>query len=160
MSRSTLLRVYKSKAVWDEDLSNSWGSAPPLWEWLCNKYGIVKPGEFYFMLPSLTPLWKLVDRKDIPISQRLALFLTFDRAVILKRHLPEAAKHLRAFADFFWVKPGHVNHWPRIAEWVAETSKIKDSRLIGVGLNCTSVADVWCGYPKGEEIITTKGLLP
>lgn len=146
MSRSTLLRVYKSKACWDVELSNGHGTAPVLWDYLQQKY--LPEGQSW--ITSCREVWKLFDSPGVSERHKLGLLLTFDRSVLLKKHLLRSVaplKELAAEMTGFCSAKQWVNHWPAVASFVEAMAAKKDYRMIGIAINCTSVADVWDDYP-------------
>lgn len=151
MSCAALLEVYKSKANWEVELRNSWGGAPMLWQFLWQKY-IQKPGvPDYMQMDQNDKVWALWNKSDIPLYHRVPLHFTFDRSVLLKKHLKWAAPLFRQNAQVlaeFTSRKQFVDHWADIAAFVEEKTFKLDSRCIGLAMNCTSVSDLWDYYPK------------
>lgn len=147
MSRATLLRVYKTKARWDLELGNAWGGAWALWEYLYKKH-FPSSKEKFLDTKELSKIDDIVDDDSQPLSERVGLFLTFDRALIKREHVELCVGPLRELASAITAArdPSYVNHWPAIAEWVASVKLPKNA--LGIAMNVTSVVDVWDDYPK------------
>jgi len=139
MSYSTIWKVYKTKAVSVIELGNSHGSAPPVWDWLCNHY---LNGKHWMTRDDNKDLWQLRKNPAVPKHMRFGLLLTFDNAIILPIHLEEAAQLCYRVYDTTF-NPQYVNHWSRIGEELHKLRDIKNKRLMGIALGCTSVSDPW-----------------
>ena len=138
MSYSTLYKVFKTKAVPHCEFQNGWGSAPPVWGWLCEKY---LGGENWMISKGL---WALGKNPTVPAHMRFALLLTFDYGIVTPPDFQEAARLSRmVYADLRAWSPQHVNHWEKIAAVFEALSVKKTPRLLGIGLGCTSVSDPW-----------------
>lgn len=100
-------------------------------------------------------LYEVVSKDDAPMHHKIALLWCASRCLLLKEHLPEVAKLTRKFADEItpWLAArSRVNHWPAIADWIEEIVEgKKDSRLIGVALNATSVGNDWDDYGRNGD---------
>jgi hypothetical protein len=98
-----------------EELPNSHGSAPVVWDALAQRY--LGCGEFgYIHLPNDDILWQLYKHLGVPTAHRAVLVMTFDHAWVSKANYERAAGDVRAFLADFPQRPDRVNHWPRIAE--------------------------------------------
>jgi hypothetical protein len=143
MSRTTIKAVYPGDRVESlEELSNSWGSAPPVWEALSNRYlgtTVSYDGGNGGWMQRLDELWLLWKRWDIPQEYRLVLMLTFDRAYVAKRHYARMFMAIDRFLTDFPPKSGTVNHWRRIMH-VLHVQDGMDG-VPGIGLYCTSVSE-------------------
>lgn len=146
MSTATLLKVYRTKCSWDLELPNSHGTWPFVVDYLAQKYAGAKP--FGYHREDLAVVDRLVWERTGELSERVAWFLCWDRALIKAEHVQLCVGPLRKFfLDTLNFRPdSYVNHWPTIAGWFA-TVKL-DHRCIGLALNTTSCADVWDDYPK------------
>lgn len=142
MSTTTLYRLYKTKVTPFNSYQNGWLSAPKLWDHLAQKY-LNRSGLF----GDDKELWALARNPDVPKSFRLAHAFTFDYAYI-------PPKHFAMMAAVCWEigakLPG--SHWSAIGSDLAEMSKLRDWRLQGAALCCTSVNDIWWRFPRrGDE---------
>jgi hypothetical protein len=139
MSRTTIMAIYPGeKAEGIKELSNSWGSAPPVWEAMAAKYLNVfgsynYPNKGYMQLGD--ELWDLWKRRDIPVEHRMVFMMTFDCAYVAKADYPRMAAAIRRFLADFPPHPGHSNHWAAIAELLESNPEFP-----GIGLWCTSVS--------------------
>lgn len=145
MSRTTI------KAIWPGErhesvgeLSNSWGSAPVVWNALAERY-LGKPN-YAYLSGNMSPLWELWKRTDVPESYRAVHMLTFDRAYVLRRDFARMAKDIRVFLSDFESSPG-ANHWPAVVEFLE-----KNPDYPAIGLYCTSVACDPFEGPWNEEL--------
>jgi hypothetical protein len=144
MSYTTIIHVYPNEKIeCGDELRNSWGSAPYVWDYLIKKY--IDPSANMMRYENLDPLWKLWKRKDIPIFERSVLMLTFDRCYIAKTNYARAAADIRQFlAEHNDI--GIINHWHRIAEIFESNPDVP-----GIGLWCTSVSENPFDGPWDEE---------
>lgn len=133
MSYTTIVHVFPGEKIeCGEELENSWGSAPYVWDWLIKKY--IDPRGSMMYGNSTNKLWKLWKRSDVPVHQRAVLMMTFDRAYVSKEHYTRAATDIRMFLrDYF--NSAVVNHWPRIAEIFEGNPDVP-----AIGFWCTSVS--------------------
>ena len=140
MSRTTIKAIYPNEKCEDlEELANSWGSAPPVWEAMAAKYlGVTEayayPNKGWMQIGD--QLWDLWKRTDIPEEHRMVFMFTFDRAYVARKNYARMAAAIRKFLADFPPKPGHSNHWGRIAELLESNPDIP-----GIGLYCTSVSE-------------------
>lgn len=150
MSYTTIKAIYPGDRTENlEELSNSHGSAPPVWEAMASQYlGISKaydyPNKGWMQLGD--ELWSLWKRTDISVEHRLVFMLTFDRAYVAKKDYPRMARAIRKFLKDFPPHPGHANHWSEIAELLEGNPDIP-----GIGLYCTSVSEDPFTGPWNEE---------
>ena len=162
MSYTTVKAIYfgeKTESL--IELSNSYGSAPIIWEAMATKYlGITEaysyPNKGWMQLDD--ELWNLWKRTDIPIEHRLVFMLTFDRAYVKKENFIRMALSIRKFLKDF-PRKSHVDnedgrqiiretahHWDRIAKLLESNPDVP-----GIGLHCTSVSDDPFLGPWNEE---------
>lgn len=134
MSTTTVKAVWPGEKVEDlEELRNSYGSAPVIWNEISKRYLGLKDHEYSFHTDDLWPLYK---RTDMPAHYRSVLMMTYDNALVMKANYKQAAADIRAFLSDFPMAPGYANHWPRIAE-------IFDSEpdCPAIGFRMTSVSE-------------------
>lgn len=133
MSHTTIIHVYPNDRIeCGEELSNSWGSAPYIWDYMIKKY--IDPEGNIMYTKTANALWKLWDRKDIPEYLRAVLMMTFDRAYVSKANYDRAAADIRSFLKEH-NDTNVENHWHRIAN-IFEN----DPDVPAIGLWCTSVS--------------------
>lgn len=114
MSTTTVKAVWPGEKAEDlEELRNSHGSAPVVWNEIAKRYLGFK--DFEYSLRS-SEVWPLYKRQDMPAHQRTVLMMTYDNALVMKTNYKQAAADIRAFLADFPQRPGYANHWPRIAE--------------------------------------------
>lgn len=179
MSRSTLLKVYKTKAIWDVELHNSHGTCPILWDfffekhcwdgngWAQDSYGqggastFLRPFAIYHKKKDFDSIFSKLQDFSIPLHHRAGLFLTCDRVILEKKHLPLLIEPFKTLAIEMrgYAKPGYSNHWEAIAEYVASQAREGDSRMLGIALSGTSVSDVWDNYPDDVGVKGTSSEL-
>lgn len=155
MNTSTLYAVYKTKVTPINEYRNGYGTAPSLWDYLCQKYLFEKFNMFDRALcDRVWALWKSDKPHD---SEKFTLMLTFDCGIIAPENLPLLIEGCEmADREIKSRFPTHANHWGAIAIDLKEQVDKKDSRLIGFGLGYTSVSDPWHEYPEHRkaEIMT------
>ena len=148
MSYSTVWKVYKTTATSYAEFGNSHGSAPPVWDWLGQNYLGWK--EYGWLHNSdLRPMWELWEDVSVPVHMRFALLATFDDGVVEVEDLARAAELASRVYDTLY-NPQKVNHWEKLSIAYIELSAIKDKRVQGIALGCTSVSDPWW-YRKERE---------
>lgn len=114
MSTTTVKAVWPGeKAENIEELRNSHGSAPVIWNEIAKRYLGMKDYEYSFRSEEIWPLYK---RHDMPEHHRAVLMMTYDNALVIKANYKQAAADIRAFLIDFPPIPGYANHWPRIAD--------------------------------------------
>jgi len=118
-----------------KELRNSWGSAPVIWDALCQKYYGCEPHGYSFD-GTLDKLWPRYQDLSIPEYERAALMLTFDRAYVSKEHYDRMATDIGRWLETHPPKKDRVNHW-------VELQKIFESNpdCPAIGLQCTTVSD-------------------
>jgi len=130
-----------------EELRNSHGSAPVIWDPLCQRY--LGTGPFSWSLDdTIDRLWPLWRDPALPEHQRAVLRMTYDYAYVSKKDFGRAAADIRKFLVDFPVNPQYVNHWPRIAEIFEGNPDVP-----AIGFEWTSCAeDLWRGgWDEDEE---------
>ena len=112
MSYTTIIAVFPGdKAVCSNELRNSHGSAPVVWDALSKRY----LGWDIWMRADMSDLWNLWKDKSIPEAHRAVLMMTFDKAYVAREHYKRAANDIDKFLADFPEDPNKVNHWPAIA---------------------------------------------
>lgn len=146
MSHTTIIHVYPGEKVENgEELRNSYGSAPIVWDYLIKKH--INPYATMMNEKAIDELWKLWKNPKVPIHQRAVLMMTFDRAYVSKDYYRRAAQDIRMFLRD---NPtfGVVNHWYHILD-IFES----DPNIPAIGLWCTSVSvnPFWGDYDDEKE---------
>ena len=138
------------KAVWPnekhenlEELRNSHGSAPIIWDYFSQQY-LGKKSAWLFDSNSLWPLYK---RKDIPKFLRAVLMMTYDRAYVEKKYYAQAAKDIEEFLKIAPIPHDYANHWPRILELFKS-----DPDIPAIGFRMTSVSEDLFNGEWNEEL--------
>jgi hypothetical protein len=140
MSTSDIYLLFgKSARHWSEH-RNGWGSAPLCWDYLGEKY-----------IPGYNPLrwsevWPLNADDRLSQAEKVALLFTLDDAYVPLRDVPQVADWFTEFADLTEADPkfsNRANHWRAFAESLRRAASVKDKRLRGVCVSCTSVNDTW-----------------
>jgi hypothetical protein len=144
MSYTTVKAIWPGEKVEDlEELRNSHGSAPLIWNALCMRYLGLE--SYYYMSSDLDRLWAKWKDLSIPEAIRAVLMMTFDHAYIAKKDYQRAAGDIRTFLKEFPVPSNRVNHWPAIA------CILEKADAPAIGFQHTSVSeDPWQG-PWNEE---------
>lgn len=148
MSYSTVLAIYPNEKVEDvEELRNSHGSAPIVWDAMCQRYEGAAPFRCMWdgSLDRLWPRWK---DASLPEHHRAVLMMTYDHAWVAKANYARAAADIRAWLKDFNVDAKYVNHWPRLAD-IFES----DPPHPGIAIYQTSVSEnPWQGeYDEEKE---------
>jgi len=113
MSHTTILAVYPGDRIEHlEELRNSHGTAPVLWNVMCQRYLGTEP---YRYLELGDELWDLYKKLTIPVAERAVFVMTFDHAWVAKANYARAAADIRATLASLPIDPRSANHWPRIA---------------------------------------------
>jgi hypothetical protein len=99
-------------------------------------------------------LWALVDNEVVDYGHRAVLFMTTDYAVVEPHEFFGFGLHCKHIAPELIKKTNwDWSHWEAIGEDLIQLSKRHDRRMIGAGLSCTSVSDIWAewrGLGKGH----------
>ena len=156
MSYSTLYLVFKTKARPIAEYHNGWGTGPAAWTLM----SMVACGKDESMPPYIggeeaqKEFWHRLYSPNLTDAQRLGILLTYDGSIIEPNGLAQASVMCRQFHRDILAKTHWTwSHFGAIGETLAElANKGVDKRSIGVGLNCTSVCDVWqeYNYLKGK----------
>ena len=144
MSTTTVKAVWPGEKVEDlEELRNSHGSAPVIWNEIAKCYLGLKDYEYSLRSDEIWPLYK---RADMPEHHRAVLMMTYDNALVMKANYKQAAADIHAFLADFAPEAGHANHWTRIAE-------IFDSEpdCPAIGFHMTSVSEDPFQGPYNED---------
>jgi len=112
-----------------EELRNSYGCAPPVWNQLSTTY----LGRFWWTGDS-GDLWKLVDDARVPVEARALLAFTFDRYYVEHRHYAYMAHCIRKYLKWCPIPEINANHWPIIADILDKAEST------AIGLRVTSVS--------------------
>lgn len=132
MSYTTVKALWPGEKVEDlEELHNAFGTAPPIWNYMCIKYLGMTDGLWLMNSDKLWPLWK---RADIPKNERAVLMMTYDMAYVTKKDYSRAASDIRKWLLNQIGK--YTNHWPRIATIFESNPDVP-----AIGLYCTSVSE-------------------
>lgn len=135
MTHTTIIHIHPNDRIeYGPELQNAWGSAPLIWDALCVKYFGLEP--LRFMSSDMKRLWSLWKDKDLPISHRAVLMMTFDRAYVSFENFARAAGDIRKFLEDFPTPPDRVNHWGSIAEYFESMPSVP-----AIGFWHTSVSD-------------------
>ena len=114
MSYTSILKIDPGVSVETmEELGNSHGSAPVVWNIFGTKYMGLKDCEYSWHTDDLWPKWK---DQNIPLHHRAVLAMTFDMAYVSKQNYSRAAEDIRNFLADFPPVDKYVNHWPAIAK--------------------------------------------
>lgn len=144
MSESTLYEVFLTKVSMIEEFKNGYGTGPAIWDYLAKTY-LGRPDGLGYGGDD-KPLWALARDPRVPLEQRIVHTMTFDHAIITPDTIREAALACIMVAPL--ICENRVNHWAEIGTVLGDY-KIRDKRLQGIALNCTSVSDQWQGVvPK------------
>lgn len=147
MSYSTLYKVYKTKVRTLKEYRNGWGTAPVIWNYLEAKYLKSKSS----IWTDAQPLWGLCKDQRVPKSLRMIHLFCMDGAIIKIENIAEAAALILEGSKILKAEyPDRVNHWGDIANDLLSLQGLKDKRLQGIGINATSVYDVWHGGAMPE----------
>lgn len=146
MSYSTLLAIYPGEKVEDiEELRNSHGSAPIVWDAMCQRYEGSEPFRCMFD-GSLNRLWPRWSDQSIPEHHRAVLMMTYDHSWVAKANYARAAADIEAWLRDFHIDAKYVNHWPHVAALLKS-----DPPYPGFAIYQTSVSDnPWHG-PWDDE---------
>lgn len=140
MSTSDIYLLFgKSARHWSEH-RNGWGSAPLCWDYIGEKYIPAYNGLRW------AEVWPLNASERLSQAERVALLFTLDDAYVPVADLAWAADRFAEFADLTEADPkmaGRANHWRAFAESLRRAMSVKDKRLRGVCVSCTSVNDTW-----------------
>jgi hypothetical protein len=149
MSYSTLYAVFRTKASALEEYTNGWGTGPLVWGYLNEKF-LSRERHEWGGGNNDGKLWGLATDPRVDLALRACLAMTFDYAVVPRAHLKEMGELLQKGGEILAAHtPGYVNHFPQIGKNM--TSLKLDSRAVGVGLNCTSVGDIWSEWVPARK---------
>lgn len=114
-----------------KELHNSHGSAPVIWDKMCQIYLKTKPFSYH---NEIDELWPLSLDLSIPEYQRAVLVMTYDKAYVSKDNYKRAANDIRKWLEEFPPGDEYINHWPEIALIYESNPNFE-----AIGLHCTSV---------------------
>lgn len=143
MSYSTVYAIRPNESATEvAELRNGWGSAPVIWDALCQKY-LARDS----WRGDDKALWALARDARLPECERAVHAMTFDRAYVKAQNIPRAIAHIEEFLKLHPISLQRVNHWPEIAQIMRDS-------LDGAGfaLTVTSVSsDLWVGDWNEEK---------
>lgn len=146
MSRTTIHAVWPGEKVENlEDLHNSHGSAPVVWDAMAVRYLGCKPFWYWQHTDELWPIYK---RPGMPMHHRAVLLMTYDRAMVLREHYKRAAADIRAWLADFPQEANCANHWPRIADMFDSEP---DCPAIGFRMTSVSESLFWGEWNEERE---------
>src|ERR1035441_3355425 len=117
MSYTTIKGIWPGEKHEDlQELHNSWGSAPPVWDALCQQYLGWEPHRY--LSKEMQPLWDLWQNLAVPKEYRAVLLFTFDRMYVAKKDYHRLAEDIRAYLKRFPIPEKSANHWPEIARFL------------------------------------------
>jgi len=146
VSTSNLYAVYKTKTKEIAEFPNGWGTAPVIYDYLCEKYLNVKKNAWLHQFSSPTPnfkiqyLWDLTKNLSVPASIRLVHAFTYINHVCPSNRILELAQACQEFYDITNDNK-RVNHWELIANTL-KSFKI-NKKMIGIALSCSSIQNPW-----------------
>ena len=145
MSTTTVKSVWPGERTEDlEELRNSHGSAPVVWNEMAKRYLGLKDFEY---LRHGDEIWPIYKRADMPAHHRVVLMMTYDYAIVMKANYAQAATDIRAFLADSPLLQEYANHWPRIAQLFAS-----EPECPAIGFHMTSVSDDPFQGKYNEEI--------
>lgn len=113
MSSTTIIAVWPGDRTEElDELRNSHGSAPIIWNAVAQRYLGLKDLEYF---QHIEQVWPLYQRSDMPAHQRAVLLMTYDNAIVLREHYLRTSMDIRAFLADFPTDAQYVNHWGHIA---------------------------------------------
>jgi len=154
MSTSDLYLIFRKSVRHLKEYRNGWGSGARIWTFMQNRY---LPGSRNWIHGNNQALWDLAKDQSVPLHQRLCLAFTFDQSACPIERMAELGEAMKTMGrECDDDEPNSVNHMPKIGADLCELAKEKlDHRAIGIGLECTSVNDLWLqwkGDPKPFDI--------
>ena len=159
MSASTLYRIYPTHVHAIHTYRNASGAAYRLWDALATRYLGQAPG--LATVHAWHPLWDLARTEAVPVAWRRTLEWTFDYWIcppVLLPALIEAC--LEVGMALQAEEPRLVNHWPAFA-YHLETERLRtEPELLGYGLGCTSVRDLWVAWRADQHPYTLMARWP
>jgi hypothetical protein len=146
MSRATLIYFKDGKPDTMNEYGNAWGGAARIWNAMFDKYAKDPMKEYdSWIMDKGDRLWKLAERTDIPVFERIVHASTFDYALVYQEHFKEYAQALR---DFVKANPAGeaIDHLPAWAD------KIENSDAEAIGFWATSVSsNPWATYDEEND---------
>jgi hypothetical protein len=140
MSYAQVMAIFPGEKFYQlEELPNSWGLHPLVWNNMTKKYGI--PDRDY------TAMSKLCWDQRVPEHQRAVLIMTFDFSYIKRKKFKKAANDIRRFFEDFKIPADYANHWPTVIDILESNPEIP-----AIGFHSTSVAqgELWDKPSNGE----------
>lgn len=148
MSYCQIITFENGRPAKSVEYRNAWGGAAYIWDCLFNKYLKDPTNEYdtWALGRNLDRLWKLAEREDLLLFERAIHTATFDRAVIVREHLPRFAADLRQFVEHFGTGD-RVCHLPTWARFCDEHADVE-----AIGFYHTSVSDnLWYEWNEEKE---------
>lgn len=139
MSYTSVYKLYKTKVDCIEELKNSHGSAPAIWEYISQKLH----GKRFNMFDS-DKFW--VSYKDVRLDEdeKAVLLSTYDNAFVEIERLSDFAVACKKLHDLIIsITEWEWSHFQSIGEIAEKLYKKHDYRCIGLAIGCTSVSDPW-----------------
>jgi len=140
MSSTSLYEVYRTTVTCLEELRNSWGSAPPVWDYISLKCR----GKNFMMYPEDKEFWPLWKSDKLTKNERAVLLSTYDNNFVETGRLMEFSVACKEVHDLILKNTDmEWSHWEAIGMEAEKLSKKHDKRCLGLGIGCTSVCDLW-----------------
>jgi len=154
MSQTTLWTVFPARTEAVKAYPNAWGSAPPLWELLCQRYlrlAMWPRSEG----PEQRRLWDLAFDPAVPDHLRIAHSMTLTGVYLPLADLPAAADacervHCDVLAHGRWT----WSHWSAIGADLRAIAGRLPEGAVGVGLGANSISDSWSDWTGKPEALS------
>ncbi len=98
------------------EMGNSHRGAPLVWYAMAQEYMELKGDKAFSIMHDNVlgdRVWKLAENKEIPAAHRAVLMMTFDRAYVMRKDFPQAARDIDEFISGMPLMFG-AGHWPTI----------------------------------------------
>lgn len=148
MSHCKIIVFENGKPAKSAEYRNAWGGAAFIWDCLFNKYlkDPMNKYDTWVLGRNMDKLWNLAERDDVLLFERAIHTATFDRAVIVREHLPRFAQDLRMFVDAYpsGQRVCHLSHWARFCD--------EHPDVEAIGFHHTSVSEnLWYEWEEETE---------
>ena len=139
MSHTSVYALYKTKVTCLEQLKNSHGSGPAIWDYISVK---LRGRNFdMFNDDGFWPLWKDMRLSD---NERAVLLSTYDCSYVEIDHLQQFSEACSELHNLIVETTRWTwNHFGDIARIASELADHHDYRCKGLAIGCTSVCDIW-----------------